>query len=769
MYKRFYRILIVFNCCIAAAYGYTQNAKPPGKAERILFLGNSITYAGTYIINIESYYKIHYPKNKYQFINAGLPSETVSGLSEEGHAGGKFPRPDLHERLGRVLALVKPDIVFASYGMNDGIYLPLHEGRFKAFRDGMHWLHDTLVKAGVKRIVHVTPPVHDDKTAGLNGYNNVLDIYSSWLLAQRDSLQWEVADVHFPMKDYLLQKRLAEPGFKLANDGVHPGAAGHWLIAKAILGYLGEPVGTAPDIETALGTGTYSSDVLRQVTQRQQIMKDAWLTASGHKRPGMAAGLPLDQALQLYGRMENLIRQSATASGPQRIRIACVGNSITAGARLAIPATQSYPAQLQELLGNGYDVMNFGVSSKTAMNTGDNSYMKTTAYQDALNSRPDIVAIKLGANDSRLPYRLQIADSFLADYRSIIHAFQHLPTKPRIILMLPLASYLTDTAMQWNEVIVKQIMPRMRQLAFEEKLELMDLHAITLEKAALFPDKLHPDSTGAALVAQRLFEAITQKTATGFDLFAALPAERNISAFYGYDCAAFKFEGHDARVVKPRVVASGKPWVWRARFWGHEPQTDIALLDRGYHIVYCDVVELYGNDEAVDRWNKFYAMLHGAGLSKKAVLEGMSRGGVYMYNWAARNPDKVACVYADAPVLDLRSWPGGKGRSKGSTDEWEKFKKDYGYNTEAETAAFKNSPLDQVAAIVKGGYPMLHVVGDLDIDVPVDEHTALFEKQVKALGGNITVIHKPAVAHHPHSLPNPQPIVDFIVKAVAKN
>jgi alpha-beta hydrolase superfamily lysophospholipase len=61
---------------------------------------------------------------------------------------------------------------------------------------------------------------------------------------------------------------------------------------------------------------------------------------------------------------------------------------------------------------------------------------------------------------------------------------------------------------------------------------------------------------------------------------------------------------------------------------------------------------------------------------------------------------------------------------------------------------------------------MLHVVGDDDDVVPIAENTTLFEQKVKALGGDITVIHKPGVKHHPHSLANPQPIVDFILKAV---
>jgi lysophospholipase L1-like esterase len=457
-----------------------------------------------------------------------------------------------------------------------------------------------------------------------------------------------------------------------------------------------------------------------------------------------------------------LLQASVFAQHP--IRIAFIGNSITAGAKLSHPEKNAYPGQLQQMLGNGYEVMNFGVSGRTVLRNCDRSYMATPAYNNALKSNPDIVFIKLGTNDSRLPYRLQV-DSFTADYKTLIHSFKELPSHPRIILLLPVTSYLTDTMRQTDEAITKLILPRIRQVAFDEKLELIDLHSITADNASVFPDSLHPSSLGATTIARRLYETLMAKEEKGFDIFKNIKEPFTISSFYGYDCADFLFNGRKAKLVKPRKVAEGKPWIWRARFWGVEPQTDIALLDRGFHLVYCDASELFGNSEAIGLWNKYYAFLQNAGLSKKACMEGFSRGGVYVYNWAAENADKVACVYVDAPVLDLKSWPGGKGKSKGSAGDWEKFKTDYGYTSEEQAATFKGSPIDKVAQIVKGGYPMLHVVGDADDVVPVNENTELFEQQVLAMGGKIKVIHKPGVNHHPHSLANPTPIVDFILKA----
>lgn len=274
----------------------------PKQVHRILFLGNSITYDGKYIVDLETYFTIHYPERHFEFINEGLPSETVSGLSEPGHADGKFPRPDLHERLSRVLALTKPDLVFVDYGMNDGIYMPFDERRFAKFREGMLWLHKELAATGAM-IIHLTPPVFDEQRGGHAGYAEVMDRYASWLLRQKDSLGWRVGDIHFPMKKYLLDRRAADPSFAYARDGVHPDSLGHWIMAKAVLSYLGEK----EDAESAEAAFGKYPTIFKLVGEKQQIMKDAWLTTAGHKRPGMNAGLPLGEAKKKEAEIDNEI------------------------------------------------------------------------------------------------------------------------------------------------------------------------------------------------------------------------------------------------------------------------------------------------------------------------------------------------------------------------------------------------------------------------------------------------------------------------------
>ncbi len=289
-------------------------AVPPGgglppalaAARRIVVLGDSITYGGAYVDFVEAVVRLRVPGWRGEIIGLGLSSETVSGLSETGHAGGKFPRPDLHERLARILAQTQPDVVLACYGMNDGIYFPLAEERFAKFRDGMHRLR-AAVAAAHATLIHVTPPVFDPQPiaaktlpAGLDaypkpfaGYNDVLDRYSAWLVAQR-AQGWDVIDAHGLMSASLARLRAQDPAFTFSKDGVHPDALGHAVIARAIL----TAWGLRPDDGELLAhlVTQPNGELLSLVRTRRKLLMHAWLTATGHTRPGVPAGLPLAEA-----------------------------------------------------------------------------------------------------------------------------------------------------------------------------------------------------------------------------------------------------------------------------------------------------------------------------------------------------------------------------------------------------------------------------------------------------------------------------------------
>ena len=444
-------------------------------------------------------------------------------------------------------------------------------------------------------------------------------------------------------------------------------------------------------------------------------------------------------------------------------RIVCVGASITEGARTSNPARDSYPAQLGSLLGSEYKVINCGVGGTTMLRKGNHPYWNTEAYQNALNSNPDIVFIDLGGNDAKAVNR-PFYDDLEQDCRDMIRSFTNLSSNPRVIVLLPTAFFEKDTMQIWDPVSVNRIAPLLQKAALAEKVEVLDMHPLLIDRPDLIPDGIHPENEGSAIIARRLYQQVTQRHDKDFDIFKTINVQFEIADFKGYECAEFRLRGKECKVVKPKMVAPDKPWIWRARFWAHESQTDIALLERGFHVVYCDVSELMGNEEALSIWSDFYNILTDAGLSKKSAMEGMSRGAMYVFCWAAANPDKVNAVYIDNALLDCRYLAEREDMS----DMIKNFMFAYHLKTKDDIRNFKGNPMDMTKDIVKGKYPILVLCADQDEAVDPNTQSLLFEKKIKEEGGDITVMMKHGFKHHPHSFPNPTPIVDFILNATGR-
>ncbi|MDP4252264.1 MAG: alpha/beta hydrolase [Bacteroidota bacterium] len=247
--------------------------------------------------------------------------------------------------------------------------------------------------------------------------------------------------------------------------------------------------------------------------------------------------------------------------------------------------------------------------------------------------------------------------------------------------------------------------------------------------------------------------------------FHAVSDSTGHSQWLGFDRTDLQIDGRNCIFIKPRRAAKGRPWIWRTEFFGHEPQGDSSVAALGFYVVYMDVTDMYGSPEALDHMDKFYAWLvKHEKLNKKTVLEGFSRGGLFALNWAARHPDKVSCIYLDAPVCDFKSWPGGKGKGPGSAEDWEKLKKAYGFRSDQEALGYKFNPVDHLAPLAKYKIPILSICGGKDELVPLAENTGLVEERYKQMGGKIQVIIKPNGGHHPHSLKDPAPIVNFILE-----
>lgn len=191
------------------------------------------------------------------------------------------------------------------------------------------------------------------------------------------------------------------------------------------------------------------------------------------------------------------------------------------------------------------------------------------------------------------------------------------------------------------------------------------------------------------------------------------------------------------------------------------------LLASGFHHAFLDVGNSFGSPDAVAKLTAFHSELVRRGLAVKPALIGISRGGLYAHRFATDHPDKVAVIYGDAAVCDMKSWPGGKGKGTGSPPDWAACLEAYHFPDEATALAYRGNPIDTLEPLVKAGIALVHVVGDADDVVPPAENALIVENRYRQLGGTITVIHKPSCGHHPHGLDDPTAVVDFILKHAA--
>lgn len=188
------------------------------------------------------------------------------------------------------------------------------------------------------------------------------------------------------------------------------------------------------------------------------------------------------------------------------VKVACIGNSITYGSGIEDKAKDSYPAVLGRILGNGYDVKNFGVSGRTLLKNGDYPYWNEKTYKDALEFLPDIVIIKLGTNDSK-PQNWKYKDQFEKDYGDLIDSFKKLVANPKIFICKPVPAF----KIMWginDSVIVNEMIPMIENISREKNVEIIDLYTPFRNEGRLFPDGIHPNAGGAKMMAKEVYRAI---------------------------------------------------------------------------------------------------------------------------------------------------------------------------------------------------------------------------------------------------------------------
>ena len=236
----------------------------------------------------------------------------------------------------------------------------------------------------------------------------------------------------------------------------------------------------------------------------------------------------------------------------------------------------------------------------------------------------------------------------------------------------------------------------------------------------------------------------------------------------GFEKVEFRLDTMDAFYIKPHQPIAGNPWIWRAHFPNWHTEMDSILLEKGFHVAYINTNNLFAHPSAMRAWDQFYDYLVAKkGFAPKVALEGVSRGALYVYAWAKRNPFRVSCIYTEAGVCDFTSWPGGKGKGKGSPNDWKKLQQIYGF-TEDQALNYTDQPKDHLEGLASFKVPILRVIGLKDSIVPAEENTFVLVSNYVKQGGPATIIPmtkgKMELGGHHFPIENPSALADFIYK-----
>lgn len=195
---------------------------------------------------------------------------------------------------------------------------------------------------------------------------------------------------------------------------------------------------------------------------------------------------------------------AGTISLQAQIKVACVGNSITFGSGLG---DSTYPAHLQRLMGNGYEVRNYGIGARTLLKKGDHPYWIEKKFTEAKDWQPDIVIIKLGTNDSK-PHNWDAnKGDFIPDYEAFIAEWKHLASNPKIYICYPVPVFKDNFGIRAS-VVKGEIIPAIKKIAKAEKVKVIDLYKPLTGHGNLFKDGIHPNKLGAVLIAEAVKKKI---------------------------------------------------------------------------------------------------------------------------------------------------------------------------------------------------------------------------------------------------------------------
>lgn len=195
-----------------------------------------------------------------------------------------------------------------------------------------------------------------------------------------------------------------------------------------------------------------------------------------------------------------------------KIKIACVGDSITNGHGAKDLTTESYPARLQVLLENEYLVENFGVNAMTVLNNTETPYTRTEKYFNSIASNADIVILMLGTNDAKLANWARNEQNFRKDFKQLILQYKEMSSKPIVFIATSPTAWRNYGVLNDNtiipEIVDEKVVVIQKEMAEELDCMIIDIHKKTKVMKEYFPDTIHPNSDGYQKIASFMYEGI---------------------------------------------------------------------------------------------------------------------------------------------------------------------------------------------------------------------------------------------------------------------
>jgi acyl-CoA thioesterase I len=302
--------------------------------------------------------------------------------------------------------------------------------------------------------------------------------------------------------------------------------------------------------------------------------------------------------------------QLKSYSQDHHVRIAFLGNSITIGAGTTNPTVDAYPFQagrlLETIYGDTCIIGNFAVSGRTMLKKGDSPLWNEKQYTDSWNFAPDIVYIMLGTNDSKPQNWDQFGNEFFADYKSMIDSFLVRNPRAKFIVALPPPCYeLNDISKVWDirdGIIKNEIIPLVDSIAEIYNAEVIDFYAMLSDSVHLFPDKVHPNTAGATVMAKMVFDKIVEtdiihEVETGFTYVTGITSNKKIVAsgaqatlsWTSINADSIYFEGKKVELNGSMVVSPTSTKTYTAIAYG---QKSIDTMNFTLNVYYPELVKL---------------------------------------------------------------------------------------------------------------------------------------------------------------------------------